>query len=54
MGGKSVLRRSSSYVGNVKCITFCALIFQCSLAKARGKNSLKPSVATVPGHQQAE
>lgn len=34
---KSVLRRSSSYTGNVKSITLCALIFQYSLAKGRVK-----------------
>lgn len=43
---KSVLRRSSSYVGNVKCITLCALIFQCSL-KEEVKIVLKLSVATL-------
>lgn len=35
---KSDLRRSSSYVGNVKSVTLCAIIFQCSLAKGRVKN----------------
>lgn len=54
--GKSVLRRSSSYMGNVKCITLCALILQCSLAKGSVKNCPQTQCVSCPfpGQQQAE